>query len=85
MSTLLELAAKNIEYKAPYTFADTADVLTKSGNVRQSGKLRNLIRKQHSSRASMSGITIYVLRLGAQFPGYKYLSFSERDNVVSIH
>jgi len=85
MSTLLELAAQNIEYKAPYTFADTAEVLTKSGDVRQSEKLRQLIKKNHSSRYSMSGTTIYVLRIGAQFPGYNYLSFSERDNVVSIH
>ena len=83
--TLLELATQHLDKKAPYSFKDTSEVLKADGKVRQSEKLKNLIKRQHSSRASMSGISVYVLRLGSQFNGYSYLAFSEYDNAISIH
>lgn len=86
MSNIREIAAKHIEKKAPYTFKDKTQVIDKSGNVKQNKALKQLIIKNNSSRLSMSGITVYLLRLGSQFGGTTpYLCYNEYTDTISIH
>lgn len=89
MSTVREIAAKNIQNKAPYYFKDLNTVLDKKGNIRQSKKLRKLIKSNHSSRCTMSGITVYILRVDSfqigNCSGCSYLSFNEYTQQITLH
>lgn len=86
--SLSQFAANKIEHKAPFYIANHSDVFTKTGDVRQSDKIRNLVKKHHSDRASGSGVTVYVLRIsGPQIPfgPVNYLSYNDHTGIVSFN
>lgn len=86
--SLLQLAAKNIEKKAPYRCEKTL-VLTNTGEVRQNQKLANLIMREQSSHASGSGITVYVLRIDSvvvdAFGNTVFLSYNDSTKKIGLH
>jgi len=89
MATVREIAAKNIEWTAPYFFQDKSVVLGKTGNVKQSGAIKRLIKKNASGRCTMSGISVYVLRVDSyqigNCGGCSYLAFNEYTGAVTLH
>ena len=89
MSTVREFAAKNIEHKAPFFFQDVNNAIDAKGQIRQNKKLRSMIKKNHSSRATMSGVTVYVLRVDSHqignHGGCSYLAYNEYTGAVTLH
>lgn len=89
MSTVREIAAKNIEGSAPYYFQELETVKNKKGEIRQTAALRSLIKKEHSSRCSMSGVTVYILRVDSHqignHGGCSYLAYNEYTGAVTLH
>lgn len=49
--------------KAPYYFEDLTVVFKKDGSLRQSKKLVNIIKKNHSTKMVMSGMPKFYMRV----------------------
>lgn len=49
--------------KAPYYFEDLTVVFKKDGSLRQSKKLVNIIKKNHSTKMFMSGMPKFYMRV----------------------
>ena len=49
--------------KAPFYFEDLTVVFKKDGSLRQSKKLVNIIKKNHSTKMVMSGMPKFYLRV----------------------
>lgn len=89
MTTVREFAAKNIGGAAPYYFKDKSVVLGKNGGIKQSKNLKSLIVKNATGRCTMSGISVYVLRVDSfqigNGGGCSYLAYNERTETVTLH
>lgn len=86
--SLLQLASKNIEKKAPFLLSKEI-VLNKLGEVRQTQKLAKIIRKNANSYATGSGFTVYVLRIDSaeidMFGHVTFLSFNSNNLEIKLH
>lgn len=89
MSTVREIAAQNIDRKAPFFFQDINVAIDAKGRIRQNQKLRSTIKKNHSARCTMSGVTVYVLRVDSHqlgnSGGCSYLAYNEYTKAVTLH
>ena len=52
--------------KSPYYFKDLTVVFKKDGYLRQSKKLVNIIKKNHSTKVVMSGMPKFYMRVASE-------------------
>lgn len=80
-----EILFQNWHLQTPYYFTDLSKVIDSKGNVRQSKKLRDLIKKNQTRRASMSNVTIYCLKVNsAQFTKGNALLYNEYSGEITL-